>query len=302
MAQPAQPSEPTQPSLRRMRRFDVKPDRELGQNFLIDSNILGVIASAAALGPADVVLEIGGGLGVLSEHLAKAAGHVHVIEIDRRLEPALDDAVGSAQNVSLHWGDAMRIRLDLHPQPTKVIANLPYGIAAGVLLRTIEELPAVGLWLAMAQREVGQRLAASPGGRLYGVSSVIAQLACEVEVARAIPRTVFYPVPNVDSVLVRMRRLREAASPSLTALVRASFAHRRKALARSVALAVEHDRRAGASAHGQMRAGGDAMHALTRERVLEALQKMELPLDVRAERLSPQQFRELGTLLGGGAL
>jgi 16S rRNA (adenine1518-N6/adenine1519-N6)-dimethyltransferase len=335
MAQPAQPSEPTQPSLRRMRRFHVKPDRELGQNFLIDSNILRVISDAAELSPADVVLEIGGGLGVLSEHLAMTAGHLHVIEVDRRLQPALEDAVSSAENVSLHWGDAMRISLDLSPQPSKVVANLPYGIAAGVLLRCIEELPAVGLWVAMAQREVGERLAATPGSGLYGISSVIAQLACEVEVARAIPRTVFYPVPNVDSVLMRMRRVHNAGPPGLHALVRASFAHRRKALARSVALAKDRQSRgrvgatpgpvgkqtqAGAGLEAMRAltrgrvgaiagpagkqtpagAGLEAMRALTRERVLEALQKIGLPLDVRAERLSPQQFRELGQMLGIG--
>ena len=90
----------------------------------------------------------------------------------------------------------------LDPAPTKVVANLPYGIAAGVLLRTIEELAGVRQWVAMVQREVGERLAAAPGSGAYGTPSVLAQLACEVEVLRAIPRTVFLPVPNVDSVLV----------------------------------------------------------------------------------------------------
>lgn len=264
-----------------MRRFEVRPDRDLGQNFLIDSNILEVIARAAALDPADVVLEIGGGLGVLSEHLAPRVAHVHVIEIDRRLEPALLDAASPFENLTLHWGDAMRIDLaSIRPAPTKVVANLPYGIAAGVLLRTIEELPGVRLWVAMAQREVAQRLAAQPGGGLYGVSSVIAQLACEVRVLRAIPRTVFHPVPNVDSALVELVRRREAASPALAALVRAAFAHRRKALARSVSIAT---------------AGGAV--PLSRERVLEALAALGLPADVRAERVSPEQFRELGKLL-----
>jgi 16S rRNA (adenine1518-N6/adenine1519-N6)-dimethyltransferase len=275
-------ADPVQPSLRRMRRFGVRPDRDLGQNFLIDSNILQVIARAAALDPADVVLEIGGGLGVLSEHLAPRVAHVHVIEIDRRLEPALLDAAAPLQNITLHWGDAMRLDLAaIRPAPTKVVANLPYGIAAGVLLRTVEELPDVRLWVAMAQREVAQRLAAAPGGGLYGVSSVIAQLACEVRVLRNIPRTVFHPVPNVDSALIEMVRRREAASPALAALVRAAFAHRRKALARSVSIAM-----AGSAA------------PLSRERVLEALAAIGLPQDVRAERVSPEQFRELERLLG----
>lgn len=281
-------ADPVQPSLRRLRLFEVKPDRDLGQNFLIDSNILEVIARAAVLDRGDVVLEIGGGLGVLSEHLAPRVAHLHVIEIDRRLEPALQDALAPHANVTLHWGDAMRIDLAaMQPQPTKVVANLPYGIAAGVLLRTIEELPGVGLWVAMVQREVGQRLAAGPGGGLYGVSSVIAQLACHVRVLRGIPRTVFHPVPNVDSALVEMVRVREAAPPALAALVRAAFAHRRKALPRSVSLTL---------ARGS--AGEPALGQISRQQVLEALAAIGLPADIRAERLSPPQFRELAGQLG----
>src|ERR1700712_579540 len=103
--------EPVQPSLRRLRRFGVRPDRELGQNFLIYSNILGVIERAAELEPADVVLEIGGGLGVLSEYLAARVAHVHVVELDRSLEPALRDAIAPFHNVTLHLADAMRLDL-----------------------------------------------------------------------------------------------------------------------------------------------------------------------------------------------
>jgi len=132
----------SQPSLRRMQEFGIRPNRELGQNFLIDSNILGVIERAAELGPEDVVLEIGGGLGVLSEHLAARAAHVHVVEVDRGLEEPLRDALAPFANTTLHIGDAMELDLErLDPAPGKVVANLPYGIAAGAILRTIEELP-----------------------------------------------------------------------------------------------------------------------------------------------------------------
>jgi 16S rRNA (adenine1518-N6/adenine1519-N6)-dimethyltransferase len=278
---------PSQPTLRRMRRFGVHPDRELGQNFLIDSNILGVIERAAELEPDDVVLEIGGGLGVLSEYLAERAGHVHVIEIDERLREALGDATDSYANVTVHWGDAMTIDLGaLSPPPRKVVANLPYGIAAGALLRTIEELPDVGRWVAMVQREVGERLAAAPGSGAYGTPSVLAQLACEVRVVRAIPRTVFHPVPNVDSVLVSMsRREPEGTGPAgtepsegLRALVAGSFAHRRKTLAGSLGLSG--------------RAPGRS-----REQVREALERLGHPPDARAERLAPEEFRALARLL-----
>jgi 16S rRNA (adenine1518-N6/adenine1519-N6)-dimethyltransferase len=284
-----------------MRRFGVRPDRELGQNFLIDSNILGVIGRAAALEPHDVVLEIGGGLGVLSEYLAAHAAHVHVVELDERLREALGDATDAHANVSVHWADAMTVDLAaLEPVPNKVVANLPYGVAAGALLRTIEELPSVSSWVAMVQREVGERLAAGAGSGAYGVPSVLAQLACEVQVLRAIPRTVFHPVPNVDSVLVGMRR-REAprgadsregegaaegappphVSSAPRALVAAAFAHRRKTLSGSLALA-------GASV---------SLPPRSREQVRDALTQLGLPADARAERLAPEDFRALARLL-----
>jgi 16S rRNA (adenine1518-N6/adenine1519-N6)-dimethyltransferase len=275
---------PVQPSLRRIARFGVRPDHALGQNFLIDSNILGVIDRAAELARADVVLEIGGGVGVLSEYLAERVGHVHVVEVDERLRDALGDATDAHANVTVHWGDAMRIDLGaLHPSPTKVVANLPYGIAAAALLRTIEELASVSRWVAMVQREVGERLAATPGSGAYGVPSVIAQLSCEVEVLRKISPTVFHPAPKVDSVLVGMRR-REAGidssepSARLRALVRGAFAHRRKTVAGSLALS------------------GEAP-ARSREEVRRALEGIGHRADVRAERLSPQDFRALARAL-----
>jgi 16S rRNA (adenine1518-N6/adenine1519-N6)-dimethyltransferase len=267
---------PTQPTMRRLRRFDVRPRRDLGQNFLIDSNILGVIERAAALDAADVVLEIGGGLGVLSEHLAPRCAHVHVVEVDRALVPALEDALAPHPNTTLHVADAMALDLrTLDPPPTKVVANLPYGIAAGAILRTIEDLDGATRWVAMVQREVGQRFAAAPGSGAYGVPSVLAQLACDVRVHRAIARSVFHPVPNVDSVLVVLERREPAPPAGLRALVRAAFAHRRKALARSLALSPG--------------VGGSDV----RDRAREALVALGHPADARAERLSPADFRAL---------
>lgn len=268
-----------QPSLRRMRSFGVRPDRELGQNFLVDSNILGVIERAAELEAADVVLEVGGGLGVLSERLAERVAHVHVVEVDERLREPLLEAVGARANVTLHWGDALEIALEqLLPAPGKLVANLPYGIAATLLLRTVAQLGNVGLWVAMVQREVAERLAAAPGTPAYGAPSVLAQLDCEVELLRGIPRSVFHPVPNVDSTLLRMRRAAGApASEELRALVRASFAHRRKTLGGSLQLA-----------GGELLGGGRA-----RARARAALEAIGERPDARAERLSPARFVEL---------
>jgi 16S rRNA (adenine1518-N6/adenine1519-N6)-dimethyltransferase len=283
-----------QPSLRRMRRFAIRPDRELGQNFLVDSNMLGVIERAARLSGEDVVLEIGGGLGVLSEHLAPRTRHVHVIELDERLRDALADAVAPFANVTVHWGDALQIDIAaLEPSPTKLVANLPYGIAAGAILRTIGAYPDMTRWVVMVQREVGERFAAAPGTPAYGTPSVLAQLSCEVRVLRTVSRNVFQPVPNVDSVLLELTRHEgEDATSELRRLVRDAFAHRRKTLVGSLALA--------ASAAGTGRVGtetGADVPERSRERVRAALRELGLPGDVRAERMAPDQFRALARVL-----
>jgi 16S rRNA (adenine1518-N6/adenine1519-N6)-dimethyltransferase len=276
--------EPRQASLRRLRRFEVRPNRELGQNFLIDDNILGVIGRAAELAPDDVVLEVGGGLGVLSEYLAPRVGHLHVVEIDRSLEPPLAEALAPFPNATLHLADAVKLDLPaLDPAPGKVVANLPYGVATTVLLKSIAELPGATLWVAMVQREVGDRLAASPGGKSYGATSVLAQLACEVRFLRRVPRTVFHPEPNVESALVLLRR-RDPAPPSeLTALVHAAFAHRRKALAGSLALAP--------GARPDLRGATRA-----------ALEVLGRPPDARAEQLAPDEWPRLAEAIGGELL
>lgn len=272
--------EPRQASLRRLRRFGVRPNRELGQNFLIDNNILGVIGRAAELDPADVVLEVGGGLGVLSEYVAARVGHLHVVEIDASLEAPLAEALEPFPNTSIHLADAVKLDLAaLAPAPTKVVANLPYGVAATVLLKSVAELPGAALWVAMVQREVGERLAAAPGNKSYGATSVLAQLSCQVRVLRRVPRTVFHPEPNVESALVVMRRDGPAPPPALNALVHAGFAHRRKALAGSLALSP---------------GAPDDLRAAARQ----ALTALGLPADARAERLAPQDWPRLADAIG----
>ena len=271
---------PRQASLNRLRRFAVRPNRELGQNFLIDDNLLAVIGRAAELSAEDVVLEVGGGLGVLSEYLAPLVAHLHVVEIDPALEPALREALDPFASTTLHLADAVRLDFAaLEPRPGKVVANLPYGVAATVLLKSLEQLPRASLWVAMVQREVGERLAAAPGSKAYGATSVLAQLACEVRVLRRVPPTVFHPKPGVESVLVALRRVGGAAPPATRALVHAGFAHRRKALSGSLALAPG--------------AGGGL-----RDRSRAALGALGHLPDVRAERLSPADFASLAHALG----
>jgi 16S rRNA (adenine1518-N6/adenine1519-N6)-dimethyltransferase len=244
----------------------------LGQNFLADPNLLDAIVRDATLDPADVVLEVGAGEGVLTERLA-AAGveHVHAVEIDRGLEGVLAPVV-ALPNVELHWGDAMKLDFGaLRPAPTAMVANLPYSVATPVILKTIEQLPSLSSWTVMVQREIADRLRAAPGSRTYGSPSALAQLACEVRLVRTVDPAVFKPRPRVESAILGLRRTGPAADPATRDLVRAAFAHRRKSLARSL----EH------SQPGSL--------APTRA----ALRKLDLPENARAEQLSPKEFRAL---------
>jgi 16S rRNA (adenine1518-N6/adenine1519-N6)-dimethyltransferase len=255
-----------------LREYDVRPNRNLGQNFLIDSNILGVIAREAALSEDDVVLEVGGGLGVLSEYLAARARHTHVVELDERLEAPLREALEPfGERATLHLGDAVKLDYATFDPPIdKVVANLPYGVAATVILDTVASLPGATRWVAMVQKEVGERLAAKPSTPAYGAPSVLAQLSCRVRVLRPVSRSVFHPVPNVDSVLVGLERTAPPAPEKLRAMVSAGFAHRRKALPKALAMA-GHDR----------------------EKVREKLRALGVPEDARAESLSAEQWRAL---------
>jgi 16S rRNA (adenine1518-N6/adenine1519-N6)-dimethyltransferase len=254
---------------------------KLGQNFLVDRNILDVIERLAELSADDVVLEIGGGPGILSERLAERVAFVHVVELDPTLEVLLREVLAPhVETTAVHMSDALDLDLPaLDPPPGKVVANLPYGIAATVILRTIEQLPSVQSWIVMVQREVGERLAAAPGTSAYGVPSVLAQLATEVKVLRPVSRTVFRPVPNVDSVLVGLhRRPGAVVDPAVRALVHDGFAHRRKALAGSLAHAPD-------------------APAGIRDRARAALVAIGHPADERAERLSPAEFVALAARL-----
>ena len=247
----------------------------LGQNFLADPNLLEAIVRDAGLSADDVVLEVGAGEGVLSERLAAAAAHLHAVEIDRGLAPVLEP-IAALPNVELYWGDAMKLDLGtLEPQPTAMVANLPYSVATPLILRTIEQLPTLRRWTVMVQREIADRLRAAPGSRTYGSPSVIAQLACEVELARTVDPAVFKPRPRVDSAILRLRRTSPGAPAETRQLIRAAFAHRRKSLARSL----EH-----------ARPGSLAP-------VRAALAELGLPEDARAEALAPEQFAALSAKL-----
>lgn len=263
-----------------MRRFDVRPRHKLGQNFLVDNNILDVIASSAGLAASDVVLEIGGGLGVLSEFLAARADFVHVVELDQGLRAPLEEALAPFDNSNLVFADAVDFDYGaLQPAVTKLVANLPYNVAATCVIKAFYELPELELCCVMAQREVGERLAARPGTKLYAATSVLVQALAGQAETRKLSRNIFHPVPNVDSSLVTLRRTRSNPPAGFADLVHGAFAHRRKPLASSLAHAWRGD-------------------TSIKARASAALEQLGLETNIRAERLTPEQFLQLSDLIG----
>jgi 16S rRNA (adenine1518-N6/adenine1519-N6)-dimethyltransferase len=258
-------------------KLPVAPNRELGQHFLVDENILGVAGRLAELGPDDVVLEVGAGLGVLTTYLADRVRLVHAVELDRGLEPYLREQLDGRDNVELVLGDALALPLEaLDPPATKLVANLPYQIATPLVVESLDGLSSVGLWCVMVQREVADRFFASPGTKSYGAVSVLVQLTAERTGFHPVARTVFRPPPNVDSALVSFRRTRRWGSeyPRLKEVVQGAFAHRRKTLANSLELS-----------------------GVARGETQSALDRMGLSGEVRAEALAPPQFLQLAEAL-----
>jgi 16S rRNA (adenine1518-N6/adenine1519-N6)-dimethyltransferase len=256
----------------------VVPDRSLGQHFLVDENILAVIGRLARLEPADVVLEVGAGLGVLTRYLADRVALVHAVEIDRGLEPSLRDALAGRTNVELVFGDALRLPLRaLSPAPVKLVANLPYSIATPLCVESLDGLPTIRSWCVMLQREVADRLVAGPGTKTYGSVSVLVQLTTRRTGFHPVARTCFRPPPNVDSALVALERARSWGPEyaRLKRIVQGAFAHRRKTVANALELA----------------------RLSTRAQAAAALAELGVPADARAESLAPEQFLELAEAL-----
>jgi len=259
-------------------RIGIRPTKQLGQNFVIDPNTVQRIVREAAVRSDDVVLEVGPGLGSLTLALLPAAAQVIAVEVDPILAGELPNTVrshvpGLAHRLTVVEQDALTLTT-LHPEPTALIANLPYNVSVPVLIHLFCELPSLRSALVMVQREVGERLAATPGTKTYGVPSVKMQWFGDVTLAGKISRTVFWPEPNVDSVLVRIDR---TAPPTGSRertyqVVDAAFAQRRKMLRRSLA--------------PRYGSGVDA-----------ALQQLGIPDSARAEELTVQQFAALAELL-----
>jgi 16S rRNA (adenine1518-N6/adenine1519-N6)-dimethyltransferase len=222
-----------------LRRYNLRPKTSIGQHFVTDPNTIRKVVKIAGVSAGDQVLEIGPGLGALSLALLDAGVHLIAIELDRALEPALAEVL-AGRDARVVIADAMAVdyRRLLRERPTTLVANLPYQVATPLILDLLVGTPAIQSFTVMVQREVGERLAARPGEDAYGaVSAKIAYLA-EARVAARVSRKVFYPMPDVESVVVRLdRRPRPAvriARPRLFRVIEAGFAQRRKTIRRAL--------------------------------------------------------------------
>ena len=225
-----------------LKKYDIKLKKSLGQNFLVDPNILRNIVAAANLDKTKGALEIGPGIGALTQYLADTAGRVVAIEIDQRLLPVLKETLSPYPNASVIHSDILQV--DLHElfreqfpdtAAVSVVANLPYYVTTPIVMKLLEaRLPLENI-VVMVQKEVAERMGAAPGGKEFGSLSVAVQYYCEPEVVAIVPHTVFIPKPDVDSAVIRLKVLPEPSvrvkdEAFFFAVVHAAFAQRRKTI------------------------------------------------------------------------
>jgi len=219
-----------------LNRHGIRPTKMLGQNFVIDPNTIRKVLAVAQVRPGDRVLEVGAGAGSLTLGLVDTGATVVAVEVDRRLVGVLEEVVAGVGEVEIVTADALEYDL-AGSRATKLVANLPYNVAATVVLRALEEAASLRSLTVMTQREVGERLAAAPGSKTYGATSVMTAFYGRAGVAAPVSRNAFYPVPKVDSVIVRIDRHLKMPAVDATLfrqVVRAAFSQRRKMLRRSL--------------------------------------------------------------------
>jgi 16S rRNA (adenine1518-N6/adenine1519-N6)-dimethyltransferase len=222
-----------------LRQYGIKPNKRLGQSFLTDINVINKIANAANISQEDIVVEIGAGIGVLTENIVRRAKRVIAVEIDRNLVEVLKDKLGEYDNVEVHSGDILKFDFnsisETHSSKIKIIGNVPYNISSPLIFSLLSFRPVISDFMLMLQKEIVQRLVSVPNNKIYGVPSVILQMFASVEKIFDVPSTCFYPQPKVESAIVK-GAFREKPLIHLqdenffTSLVKAAFAQRRKML------------------------------------------------------------------------
>lgn len=269
-----------------LQKYNFVFQKKFGQNFLIDTHVLEKIVDAAQVTEEDCVLEIGPGIGTMTQYLAERAREVVAVEIDRALIPILQDTLSGYDNVTVLNADIMKVdvgqivRERNQGRPVKVVANLPYYITTPIVMSLLESHVPLQSITIMVQREVADRMQVGPGTKEYGALSLAVQYYARPEIVAHVPANCFMPRPNVDSAVVRLTRYQEPPvevqdEKYLFALIRASFNQRRKTLANGLANGM----------------------GIPREQVARALEEMELPATTRGEALTLEQFARLGDLL-----
>ena len=257
--------------------------KKFGQNFLIDGRVLDRIVQGAGITKEDDVLEIGPGIGALTQVLCEAARHVRAVEIDRELIPILEKSLSDYDNVDVINADIMDTELrDLYPGPFKVVANLPYYITTPIVMKLLESDADIESITVMVQKEVAERMQAAPGGKDYGVLTLSVAYHAEAEIIANVPPNCFMPRPDVSSAVIKLRRRSEPAvtprSPDhMFRLIRAAFSQRRKTLINAVS--------------------NDVSLGLPKAELEAALQELGLDTRIRGERLSLQDFSDLSDIL-----
>lgn len=220
-----------------LKHFGLKASHRLGQNFLIAPAVVEGILSAAEIQPGDRVLEIGPGIGTLTQALAEAEARVTAVELDKKLPAVLAETLKGYDNVTVVSGDILKVDIEelMGGEPFKVVANLPYYITTPILLALLEKKLNISLIVTMVQKEVAERMTAPPGGKDYGALSVAVQYYTEPDIVLTVPPKSFYPAPEVDSVVIRCRRRAEPPvecrdEKMFFRVARASFGQRRKTL------------------------------------------------------------------------
>lgn len=260
--------------------------KKYGQNFLVDTNILEGIVNAAEINKEDVVLEIGPGMGSLTQYLLEAAKEVIAVEVDKMLIPILKDNLKEYDNLTLIHGDVLKLDLDeiLKGQRVKVVANLPYYITTPIVMELLEKQENIESITVMVQKEVAQRMQEGPGSKSYGALSLAVQFYSKPEIVLNVSKHCFLPKPDVDSAVIKLdiyqkeeRPVQAKDAEFMFRLIRAAFNQRRKTLLNALS--------------------NDAGTKIPKEKTLEALSKMDKSESIRGEALNLEEFARLSDLL-----
>ena len=279
-----------------IRKYGFCFQKKYGQNFLIDANILQKIVSSAQITKEDCVIEIGPGIGALTQYLAESAGQVIAVEIDKKLIPILEETLADYENVTLINEDILKVDIGKLSEekndgrPLKVVANLPYYITTPIIMGLFESHAPIQSMTVMVQKEVADRMQVGPGTKDYGALSLAVQYYAKPEIVMNVPPTCFMPKPGVGSTVIRLtgrgeRPVEVRDEKLLFSVIRAAFNQRRKTLANALA-----------NVSSLVGDGGESLK-VTRENVYEALDKMQLSRTIRGEALTLEQFAELSELL-----